>query len=47
MVGGGVMWGVGSWGGGGGVELSCQWMREVCVVVGDSWGRREDKMGEW
>ena len=47
MVGGGVSCGARSRGGGGGVELSSQRMREVCVVVGDSWGRREDKMGEW
>ena len=46
-VGGGVSCGAGLLGGGGGVELSSQRMREVWVVVGDSWGRREDKMGEW
>ena len=29
------------------MELSSQRMREVCVVGGESLGRREDKMGEW
>ena len=27
--------------------LSSQQMCEVCVVAGDSLGRREDKMGKW
>ena len=41
------MGGAGSRGGGGGVGLSSQRMREVRVAVGDSWSRREDRMGEW
>ena len=28
------------------MEVSSQRMREVWVVVGDWWGRREDKLGE-
>ena len=28
------------------MEVSSQRMREVWVVVGDWWGRREDKIGE-
>ena len=39
--------GAGSRGGGGGMVLSSQRMREVRIAVGDSLSRREDKMGEW